>query len=156
MHEGVCWILGLCVAVCVSPLPSTFITSRVCVSLLQQQQKQQQTPPFAKPSCCEHGSAPRGEHPGAGPSFKAEPPSPDPRGCWAPFKRINAEPLTGKQTARFCSARRTTPRCDNLLCSSRSDVFSGRTAAPISRRQTNNFLQKRKKQQKLRGTFDAI
>lgn len=92
MHEGVCWILGLCVAVCVSlsPLPPIFITSSVCVSLLRQQQKQQ-IPPFANPPpspCCEHGSAPRGEHPGAGPSFKAEPPRPDPRGCRAPFKRI--------------------------------------------------------------------
>lgn len=65
MHEGVCWILGLCVAVCVSlsPLPSTFIASSVCVSLLQQQKQQQQkqTPPFAKPPPAASADPPREE-----------------------------------------------------------------------------------------------
>lgn len=63
MHEGVCWILGLCVAGCVSlsPLPPIFITSSVCVSLLRQQQKQQIPPvPLLRARIRPERRAPRG------------------------------------------------------------------------------------------------
>lgn len=148
MHEGVCWILGLCVALCVSlsPLPSIFIASSVCVPLLQQQQKQQ-IPPFANPPCCEHRTAPRGEHPGAGPSFKAEPPSPDPRGCRAPFKRITQRGTAdGKTNSAVQLSEAHDPPAVTTSCAPVGPMFS--PAAPLLPYHAGRPTTSRKKRKK--------